>query len=298
MPDAKARAKRIIPHITTAISFIAQSFSGPQEVSFLPAYYAILNLAKVYILLGPRHADLPQHRWHGATYDVEGKDSHSLLTEEITLKKGGALALFYETLTGRPIAKERLIKMRDVYPYIVDISAEYRIATGRDANIVGLEFKAIPANDKGEFRLRVRTFPRDVNQDISVKSLAVLRGFTKNKGEKNQFTSPVFYCKTDEITSTVRTMLACQYLFFAHLQDNVTETAITASAFPLPEEFPIALLFFHMSSVVRYKPEVLERLQKGKFWPVLATARRHSLFKFILLFWSYIHQEHFIIRSA
>src|SRR5437868_346652 len=75
--DAKSRAKQILPHISTAISFIDQSLTASPEVSFLPAYYALLNLAKVYVLVGPRHADLPSQRWHGVTYSGIEKDSRS-----------------------------------------------------------------------------------------------------------------------------------------------------------------------------------------------------------------------------
>ena len=52
---------------------------------------------------------------------------------------------------------------------------------------------------------------------------------------------------------------------------------------PFPEEFPIALLFFHMGSVVRYQPEFLAKLRDSRHWPILASASRHGLFKFLLL---------------
>jgi hypothetical protein len=67
--DAVKRSAKIIPHVRLAVGYIRQSQEGPPELSFLPAYYAILNLMKVYVLLGPRHADLATNRWHGATYD-------------------------------------------------------------------------------------------------------------------------------------------------------------------------------------------------------------------------------------
>src|SRR5205807_1196296 len=104
---------------------------GPDIVAFLPAYYAILNLLKALILVGPHHASLPANRWHGASYDGYGKNSHDLLTEEIELKRGGAIALYFSTATGNPIKKKsQTILMRNLYPFITDISAEYRIATG------------------------------------------------------------------------------------------------------------------------------------------------------------------------
>ncbi|MFH1486809.1 MAG: hypothetical protein ABIH46_12125 [Chloroflexota bacterium] len=139
---AERRAARVIHHMVAAISFIQQSMVGPPEMSFLPAYYALLNMAKVYIIFSPRHKDLVRHgRWHGATYDAGKKYSRSLLTECITLRQGGALALFYETLAGTSIGSDREIAMRDIYPFIAGISAEYTLATGEEAKLASIVFK-------------------------------------------------------------------------------------------------------------------------------------------------------------
>ena len=58
-----------------------------------------------------------------------------------------------------------------------------------------------------------------------------------------------------------------------------------------PEEIPIWLLFFYLSSIVRYKPELVERLRDSKYWPVLSTARLHVFLDFLLAFWSFVHQK-------
>src|SRR5713101_7455973 len=70
---AKRRSKAIIPYVRHATGYVEQSLAGPPELAFLPAYYAILDLMKVYILLGPRHADLTHHRHHGMSYKVHSK---------------------------------------------------------------------------------------------------------------------------------------------------------------------------------------------------------------------------------
>ena len=58
----------------------------------------------------------------------------------------------------------------------------------------------------------------------------------------------------------------------------------------LPEELPIVCAFYHMSNIVRYNPEILGKIADSKYWPVLLTLRRHGLYKFLLLFWSYMNQ--------
>jgi len=292
--QAKVRSKYIIPHIKDAILFVQQSISGPNGVSFLPAYYAILNLAKVYILLGPRFSDLPSNRWHGATYDVQAKDSQSIVTEEICLKQGGALALFYETLTGLPMIKERVVRMGTIYSCVQDISAEYYLAAGRNAELGTLYFNAIP--QKKGFKVQVKLSPRNSDDKISIKRLPCFKTFKKVPGKDNTFTSPLIQCSETELVKKLQDHLNSHLLYFSNTGNP--SVAFCSRAFPMPEEFPIALLFFHMSSVVRYKPEFLSRVQQSRWWPVLVAARRHSLFKFMLLFWSYMHNEQFIITQV
>src|SRR4051812_25813381 len=68
---ALARTKKIVPHVEAVLAFADQARHGPQEVSFLPSYYAALNILKLYILFSSRHAELAANRWHGAQYKVE-----------------------------------------------------------------------------------------------------------------------------------------------------------------------------------------------------------------------------------
>src|ERR1700735_462738 len=121
-PDAKRRAVQIIPHVRIASGYIEQSLEGPRDLAFLPAYYAILNLSKVYVLFGRRHSDLRGHRTHGASYSVERKDSRSVLTEVITLHPKGVFPLFHETLTARPFRTKRIdLELKTLLPCITGI---------------------------------------------------------------------------------------------------------------------------------------------------------------------------------
>jgi hypothetical protein len=66
----------------------------------------------------------------------------------------------------------------------------------------------------------------------------------------------------------------------------------------LPEELPIAIALFHISSVVRYKPEFFARIRNSKYWPVVGAARQHILYKFLLLFSSFVRQETMVVRRV
>jgi len=72
-----------------------------------------------------------------------------------------------------------------------------------------------------------------------------------------------------------------------------------ASSLPilLPEEVPIWIAFFHMSSIVRYRPEYLAKLFDDKSWPVLHGLSRHGIFRYLNLTLNFAHQTTYSINS-
>jgi hypothetical protein len=301
--EAARRATEIIPHVKTALDYIHLSQVGSPEVAFLPAYYAVLNFLKVYILLGPHHADLPRNRHHGARYPGYKKTSQSLLTEEIVLLKGGVLPLFYKTLTGVPVAKERKIRMDEVYPFVADVGAEFHLATGQQSRLGLLRLDR--GNEKGEVvPIAVLVHPQPPSsQWVCKEELKVLLTFRSRQGARNQFigkplkASPGWAADEPNRCSELKAQLRSCLIYYPINPDYFC-TPICSKHLLLPEEFPIALLFFHMSCVVRYKPDFLARVRDSKCWPILAAAQRHSLFKMMLLFWSYVHKQNLVIEHG
>ena len=289
--EAQDRAVQIIPHVRIAASYIHQSLDGPSDISFLPAYYAILNLMKVYVLLGPRHADLPKHRWHGVTYDVHKKDSHSILTEIITLRKNGVFPLFYQTVTGKILTDNKAkLRMNDILPYVTGVGYEYELAVGCEWLLCLLKLDYV-STKKGT-RPRIKTIPpHGVN--VAKRQLKVLREFSGQQKQPNVFLGKPIDNPSNQDENTREQLNA--YLLY-RLSPNLQFTPICSKNIEMPEELPIALLFFYMSSIVRYKPEFFSRLQDSKFWPLLSSARTHSFHAFLLAFWSFVHQENVFIN--
>jgi hypothetical protein len=284
---AKTRAQLVRPHARLAMQYIEQALSGPSDVAFLPIYYAILNLLKIYILFGPHYAQLPANRWHGAKYDGYDKASHTLLTEEITVKKGGTLPLFYQTITAQPVRRDRSFCLWEIYPCLLDVSAEYQMASGQSAKIVTLVFgKTTVANKE---RLQVTVVPQPGAAVPKPKELKALVGFQKHTSQPQILFSKPLVGTPPKIRDHLK-----PYLLYQHMH-GIPACRVSSSHFVFPEEFPIALAFFHLSSVVRYKPEFLARLKDSKFWAVLSTARQHCLLKFLLTFWSFTHKKTLII---
>src|SRR5258708_29327459 len=205
---ARQRAKLIRPHIDLALSYVEQAQQGPDAVAFLPGYYAILNLLKALILVGPLHSQLSKNRWHGATYNGYGKNSHNLLTEEIELKRGGAISLYYWTATGARLTKEsQPIHMSDLYPFIADIPAEYLLATGTMAMVWGLTGRQ-PWLSGDHYDVRV-TAHIDPAVGAKVRSLKAFPGFKKVPASTLPGTPPVIALREVDFKAQTPKTVAC-----------------------------------------------------------------------------------------
>jgi hypothetical protein len=284
--DALARAAVIVPHVRAALDYIDQASSGPRNVAFLPIYYAMLNLAKANIIAGPKHADLPANRWHGAQYRGYAKRSRSILTEEVTLKRGGAIPLLYETLTATRFPGEQVIRMQDIYPYITDVGGEFHLAASRPARLAALQL-SVAKPDDGRSVPIIDFTPIVPGRDVKRRDLRlIINGFTEDKNVKRRLVGR----PTAKEIQTFERYRSRLRTFLLYNSGGVMVTPLSSGRLLLPEELPIIVAFFHLSSVVRYKPEFMARLRDSRFWPMLNAARRHCLLKYILLSWSQFHQ--------
>jgi len=124
--EIKKSSRLISLYATNTIGLIEQAYSGPVEMSFLPLYYAIQNLSKIYVVCSGNWAELSRNRFHGASYNPINKISRDLMSEVITFKNKGILPLFYKTLTGETLSSHRKkIKLSDIYPFISGIGHEF-----------------------------------------------------------------------------------------------------------------------------------------------------------------------------
>lgn len=295
---ARALSKKIACHARLANQYANVSLHCPPEISFLPGYYSMLNLAKIYSLAGKYSSEFDSHaRWHGAKYSSRAKNSRGLLTEEITVCKGGALALFYKTITDQAISGNRTIVLRNVYPIVAGISQEVSMITKAPAPMVFIEF----TGELNGVQMSIEATVKNISgQNVlfpgNVRSLAVLKGFRRKPKMPGIF---VFSGTTNagSLEAAAREVLQTQFLRFREANKYPT-TYIQNSTLPLPEEFASALVFFHLSSVCRYNPELLEKIMRSECWPMLLAARRHALFDFLLKTWSFITQKNYHLRTS
>ena len=195
--------------------------------------------------------------------------------------------MFYRTLTGQEISRAKSLRLSEIYPYLLGVTTEYQLATRKPALLADLHFQTLGVGTKDHLAVSVALFKGAAMP--KVHQLKALLGFKKHPN-----TPGVFIGAPLSARRPARSQVK-PYLIYHHV-NGTAATRVSGSNFAFPEEFPIVLAFFHMSSVVRYKPEFLARLKDSKYWPLLSTARRHSLLQFLIAFWSFTHNSRLIIN--
>jgi excinuclease UvrABC nuclease subunit len=80
------------------------------------------------------------------------------------------------------------------------------------------------------------------------------------------------------------------------VNSKTTTSVITSNrTLQYPQELPTALLFFYMSSIVRYRPEFFARLKDSKYWPLISSARVHAFLDFLMAAWCYFQKRNYFI---
>lgn len=293
--QADARAKRITPHARFAIDYINQAINGPETVAFLPTYYAVLNLAKIAILAGPYYGDFDEHAGsHGASYTGRKKTSRSLLTDEISLMKKGVLSLFYRTLTDREIKKKTKVTMLEVWEGIHTIEMEFFFATGKRGKVVHLNGEIVSRNGDQYISVEIEN-TKPISSTVGIRHLPVLKKFKKINSKL--YEKRIAYSDRTQLQNIIEESFEPRYLITCEHCGHYL-TALRNSNLKFTQEFPVALMFFHMGSVARYKPEFLATLESSIFWPMLSGGLKHCLYGYIMNIWSYVHQHNQKISSV
>ena len=284
-----------------AVGLIEQAYTGIPELSYLPLYYAILNLSKICIIASKGIRLLEANRFHGAGYNPVKKTSQSLLTEQVQLHKSGVIQLLYEALTTTPWGNfGRALSLGDVYPFIGRVSLEFRMSFGRLHGMQEIDIQ-VEGLGHGEFRLRAQLMSPILKHADSRRYLKLLEGSWRLDPDdatilySRSVAAPNASAASQALLPSIR-----RYLIYHSRKSGQirSTTPISSKNLLLPEEIPIWIAFFHLSNIVRYKPEYLKRLSTSKEWPLLLALRRHAMLQYLLLFWSYLNQKNYNIVLA
>ena len=295
--DSQRIAKKIASHAKIAGHYTRLCLVSPPEIAFLPGYYAVLNLAKIFSLSGKYSIEFSKHsRWHGVSYDTNAKNSQGLLTEKLIIRKGGALALFYKTITDKPISQDKEITLRDVYPIVPGIGHEVQIVTKKSPPMILLEFSG--ELSKGTVKISVDAKNLSSRSPFTgyARTIPAIGSFKKKPKQSGIF-EYVGRTQKTSLEEAAREVIKTEYLRF-RLPEHMVTTYSQNTSLPYPEEFASALVFFHLSSVCRYNPELLDKLSISEYWPLMLGTRRHTLFDFLLKTWSFVTQQNYMLRST
>ena len=251
--DPSGMAKTLTPFIETALNYIEQAEKGPGRVAFLPLYYSMLNLAKVYILLGPHRGDLEtdrRHRMHGAQYDPGWDDQLKLSRQKIRLHKFGVLGLFYRTVTGDPwITAPKYISMAKIYPFMDRIGTEFEMVSGAHSQTAKVIFNTRESGNG--LHLSVKVDQAETPHETELRYLSGFRNDHWGSWDPNEGTGiSLHWAQNIESIEDIINCCTRREMFRIPMierrgQAGVTCTVPIQTGFPrMVEEIPIILAFF------------------------------------------------------
>jgi hypothetical protein len=284
------------------VDLLEQAYSGSPRTSYLPIYYAMLDLAKVVVLCKGWLGDLHSQRLHGASWSGIDRVSHDLLTDHITVYERGAFALFYQALVGEMWPKSghkdkngnwvstytRRIFLRDIYPYIASVGFEYEVAYGEDPHLTQIEANLVEVSP-GKWRIEVAFPGETLPAGQAKRKFKILSGLIEDNDKY------VTRCISASDASAARSSLDGVFRWHLLYPQATRDgfyllTPRSNSNFLLPKEIPCLLTFFHLSNVVRYDPERLARLFDSRACALLEILRRHATYDYLIAVWSFLMQ--------
>ena len=288
-------SSKIKTYTSHGLELSRQAINSNVDSSFINLYYACLNLSKVLILFKGLDSQLSRNRWHGASYPNNMIRIQSPLNEYIEIKRNGSISLLYNCLTSQSISRNHRLHMRDIYPYIDDISAEYKQLYGlENKNIFGQI--TIQSESPTIHFLRIQDFHRETNL-ISSRRIKAINGMTISSiSGKDYYVSPkvtgtIEYARLTLLNHLDRTIIS-DHDFSGRIFSSIP---ISAKQILFPQEMLIMLTFFYLSNVARYNPEHLNNLKNNKIWVVMYALKKHGFFKFLKSMYAHIMKESFCI---
>lgn len=300
--EAKSRAKRGTSFAKSAMDFIEDAKNARPHTALLPVYYAYLNLCKLMIACSDESHEVESGITHGVSYRVGQKNSQSLFTEAIWIRRNGVFPVLYRVLTGESIRfpkkkNFRSIRLGEVYARTSGLTAEYSMATGQKVSSLCYADAVSHYNIvQGETAGRCKITSVYGHPIPTGTKLSAFPNWSPQSTEPELWQSEsrkVHTASDFDLSEVIRRQFF--YMPVIGRSTPLTLFALSKGNLKFTEELPIFLVLYHLSSIVRYKPRFLNVIKNTDAWPLVLAARRHLLFKGILLTLSYILQKNVCI---
>jgi hypothetical protein len=223
---------------------------------------------------------------------------------------GGVFPLLYEVLAAKkmPIQKvkkgkpKRRIVLKDVYDRLFDVGAEYGLCKVAEQNCFCIASAFATTAVDGA---AVPTFVMSAEiKSLNGTALEARRKLPPFPGWRRDSTNPLRWSSPSQIAANPgafnqEASIARQYLSIPHPSvKGAGRFTLPLGRFAFTDEMPIFLAFYHLSSIVRYKPKFLDTIQDSDAWPVVLAARRHLLYHALLLTLSSVFQTNMQVVIA
>ena len=287
----RARAAPIFGLYSQARSFYLASVGLDVLSRPLLAYYAILNLAKGWITLCDPSTTEAKKIYHGTADQYEAKKSYYFSQEKLSFEKAGVFTeVAKRSATGFFYPKRKTVPVADLAPYLAETHEEYEGSIDQPPKLIPVEALEVfrgtnSGSSGGHLWLRAK-----VSKDVlTARNISGSRLLDHAYHFGQQFdqvsiagqdsdhvyeTKPVSY-KGRNPTSAVPGLIE----IFENSLIHVNRSAGTHRYFLVLENLESLLsqeavafaVLNHLSNMVRYRPDQVERLAAEKWSWLLGT---------------------------
>lgn len=297
--NVNKRTVAINRHADMAVNLLEQGFNSSVETSFLPLYYGLSNLSKIYIICSKYFSELylKKNRHHGAIAKPLIRGSE-LLKDKVEVIQRGTIPLLYKTITDLPLDKNNMIRLEEIFPFIQNVSHEHSLISKKDMPLQNCDL-AIKEDEQTGYYIELSLKSPFVKNSEHSGCNKFLKEFVKIADKKYRTETITGNSEIVEKQLKKKIKRFLLYEYGVPLLNNVeTMLPISGKRILLPEELPILLAFFHLSNIVRYHPELLLNMKNSPEWGMIQSLSRHGAYRFLILFWSYLYQESFFVHSS
>jgi hypothetical protein len=263
-------------YIRQALTFFEAAEVLHYRASPLNYYYAFMNFAKAYILLRtPGFVD--RGLKHGLGHRPE---LPNLPSQRLQIARSGIFPIFYKNVTGISLGDGVTFEITDLLGYVSDIQYEYsqlaygqerclrcRFAIGRNDQTKMLSpiiaVMAIPTADLSDFALETSFDPVTIDRLMMWQMFGMQEDLLYRFYEGKEYPDADIKNIPSEIAAQLSSMISYNpvnepYLFLLNKRIRSPEPV------PMQEVLAIYCLMFHLGSLVRYRPDLLEGMLSTK----------------------------------
>lgn len=318
--------RRFSAYLAQARSFYFAALGLDVLARPLAAYYSLLNLSKSWLTLQDpaltditpapaapgKKRDTQRKLYHGASDQFDAaKTKYYFVQEKLQIKKSGVLAEIAARTGARfAYAAAHDVALASLAAYLPETSAEYELATAEAPRLVPIRSVTVmggEADDSGT-RRKALWLRAEINRDALVarniapsklparaNHFGAVFGHVSSKKDTHSYESaPIFYSGPHP-----KPVLPQVTELFEKSLIHVDRTSVSgrfygvldARANLISQEAVTFLVMHHLSNMVRYRPEHLEKLASERWSWLLGTWVLRALENSLLTYASRITQR-------